>query len=149
MSAVVTNAQESVLIRVPGEVHFLSLIRSVITMLARTAGFPDMDVNKIELAVDEACSNVMEHAYGQAGPKLAIELTVRWDPGRFIVDIVDQGVPFDFSSHVSPKFPDHWLEGESRGAGIFLIRSCVDETHYDIQPGQANRLRLVKRIQPP
>jgi serine/threonine-protein kinase RsbW len=148
MSSVVADTRSNVQIRVPGEVRFLALIRSVITMLARTAGFPDMDVDKIELAVDEACSNVMEHAYRQACPKPAVELEVRWEPGRFVVDIVDQGTPFDFSNYVPPKFPDHWLGGRTRGAGLFLIRSCMDETQYESEPGRANRLRLVKLLQP-
>ena len=148
MSPAVADTRENVQIRVPGELRFLALIRSVITMLARTAGFPDVDVDKIELAVDEACSNVMEHAYRKACPKPAIELEVRWEPGRFIVDIVDQGEPFDFSNYVAPKFPEHWMGENSRGAGLFLIRSCMDETQYDSQPGRTNRLRLVKLLQP-
>ncbi|MBP7829531.1 MAG: ATP-binding protein [Kiritimatiellae bacterium] len=142
------DSAENVQIRVPGEARFLGLIRSVITMLARTAGFPDVDVDKIELAVDEACSNVMEHAYGDAAPKPALELEIRWEPGRFTVDIVDQGEPFDFAKYVAPRFPDHWVDGECRGAGLYLIRSCMDETQYESQPGHANRLRLVKLLQP-
>ncbi|HOW98683.1 MAG TPA: ATP-binding protein [Kiritimatiellia bacterium] len=148
MNKTMASSAENVQIRVPGEARFLALIRSVTTMLARNAGFPDVDVDKIELAVDEACSNVVEHAYRKASPKPAIELEIRWEPGRFIVDIVDRGIPFDFAKHVTPKFPDHWISGECRGAGLFLIRSCMDETEYESQPGQANRLRLVKRLQP-
>lgn len=135
-------------VRVPGEFRFLALIRSVVTMLARTAGFPEVDVDKIELAVDEACSNVIEHAYRNADPKPAIELEVQWEPSRFTVDIVDQGTPFDYTRYTPPKFPDHWLSGAVRGAGLYLIRSCMDETEYQTGPGPRNRLRLVKRLQP-
>lgn len=139
---------ENVQVRVPGELRFLALIRSVVTMLARTAGFPEVDVDKIELAVDEACTNIMEHAYRLACPKPAIELEVHWGPGQFTVDIVDQGTPFDVTKVVPPKFPDHWLSGSTRGAGLYLIRSCMDETHYESVPGRTNRLRLIKRLQP-
>jgi len=140
--------QEHVHIEVPGEPRFLALIRSVMTMLAHAAGFPDSDVDKIELAVDEACANVMEHAYRNACPKPSVELDIRWSPGRFVVDILDVGIPFDFSTYVPPKFPDHWLEGSTRGAGLYLIKACMDETEYEPRRGRINRLRLVKHLQP-
>lgn len=140
--------QEGVTLRIPGETRYLALVRMVVTELARTAGVPDFEVDKIEIAVDEACTNVMDHAYRNASPKPPINVDIQLGPGQFVVDVIDQGTPFDYNAYVPPKFPDHWLNGRTRGVGLYIIRKCMDEARYDQLPGKTNRLRLIKRFQP-
>jgi len=135
-------------LNIPGEPQYLSLIRLVTTHLAETAGFAEEDVGKIEIAVDEACTNVIEHAYATLPPKPPIRLEIQATPDQFIVDIVDQGGSFDFDGYVAPKFPDHWNEGHTRGVGVYLIQKCMDEAFYMRLPDQRNRMRLVKRLRP-
>lgn len=144
----ITARQEGVALRIPGETRYLALVRMVVTELARTAGFPDFEVDKIEIAVDEACANVMDHAYRNASPKPPIDLDIQFATGRFVVDVIDHGTPFDYSSYVPPKFPDHWINGQTRGVGLYIIRKCMDEALYDQLPDKANRLRLIKRLEP-
>lgn len=137
---------DSVRFRIPGESRFLFLVRTVVTSLARAAHLPGDEVDKVEIAVDEACTNVLDHAYRNVSPKPAIDLEIHISEGQFIVDVIDYGKPFDFKAYVPPRFPDHWMEGQTRGVGLYLIRQCMDETIYDQLPGNANRFRLIKNI---
>jgi anti-sigma regulatory factor (Ser/Thr protein kinase) len=65
---------------------------------------------------------------------------------RFVIDIVDEGEPFDYESYSPPTFPEHWMKGNTRGVGIYLIRQCMDEVSYESIPDRRNRLHLVKHL---
>ncbi|OGV43575.1 MAG: hypothetical protein A2X46_08035 [Lentisphaerae bacterium GWF2_57_35] len=134
---------------VPGDAQSLSLIRLLMTHLAETAGFAEEDIGKIEIAVDEACTNVIEHAYAAISPKPSIRLEVESNAEQLRVDIVDQGQSFDYNSYIPPKFPDHWNEGHKRGVGLYLIRKCMDDSSYTRLPDRSNRLRLIKKLSKP
>src|SRR3989304_5621483 len=82
-------------LRVPGRFESLAEIADFIARVARDAGFDEDDDFRVQMAVDEACSNVVEHAYGpnRAGD---IVLSCRVDGnGDLRVDIYDQGRPFN------------------------------------------------------
>ena len=140
-----SSLRDAVRLRVPAEVRYLSLIRSVVETLARGADIEDEDVYKIELAVDEACTNVIEHAYRSTAPKPPLELEIRLAPEQMVVDILDQGQSFDFDAYTAPVLPDHWLQGQTRGVGLYLIRKCMDDAKYE-RAGNANRLRMTKNL---
>jgi serine/threonine-protein kinase RsbW len=146
-----TAAQASVryALDVPGDTRSLSLIRNMAGHLALLAGFNDLDASKIEVAVDEACSNILEHGYRDKDPKPSIRLEFHLMPDAFVVEIFDCGAGFDFEAHASPSFPDHWNAGNVRGVGLYLIKECMDEVSYDrlgdCDPTPGNRLRLLKR----
>ena len=130
---------------VPGTATSLSVIRWVVTRLARASGLSPEQVDQLEMAVDEACANVVEHAYKELSQKPPLHILINNSPEAFTVDIVDQGKTFDFAGYQAPKFPDHWEEGNTRGVGLYIIQSCADDVHYDSLPNAGNRMRLVKR----
>ena len=142
------NAQESrvVQVTVPGETYSLALVRKIVTHIATTAGFQEPEVDKIEIAVDEACTNAMEHAYRKLSPKPHVEIHITSDPERMVIDVIDQGATFDFASYKPPCFPDHWDHGHTRGLGLYLIGQCMDSISYEQISGTENRLRLVKHV---
>lgn len=132
---------------VPGDVKSLALIRSVVTTFAIESGLPREEVDKVEVAVDEACTNVIEHGYGRLERRPPLHLQINSIEKEFIVDIVDQGPYFDFNNRVQHKFPDHWMKGsETRGAGLYLIMKCMDRVDYERLPDERNRMRLVKQL---
>lgn len=132
--------------QIPGDSRYLFLVRTVVTALARDAGLPEEEVDRIEIAVDEACTNVLDHAYRQHAPKPPIELQIDTTEAEFVVDVIDRGTAFDFAAYVPPQFPDHWMDGQTRGVGLYLIKQCMDEILYDRLPEDRNRFRLIKRI---
>ncbi|MBU0678815.1 MAG: ATP-binding protein [Verrucomicrobia bacterium] len=132
----------------PGEAKSLASVRWIIGNLAEKLGLTEEAANQVTLAVDEACSNVFEHSYGKLVTKPPVHIEISAENGQIIVDITDQGKGFDLESHRTPKFPDHWQQGHERGAGIYLIKQCVDELQYDHLPDNRNRLRLIKKVTP-
>src|SRR5260370_13559354 len=87
-------------LHVPSSTQNLSMIRDFVGSIGERAGFSESDVAKLELAVDEACANVIEHAYGS---DCTHEVTVKatLDAEAVQIDIVDTGCGFD------PNQSDH------------------------------------------
>jgi len=141
-----------VTLHLPCRYSYLRMIRkSVIDMSAR-AGLSEFKAAQLEMAVDEACANVIEHSYGgeasAAGnpnhPGLRINLMQCKD--RIVVEIFDRGAGFDFDAHRVVE-PDQYLESErQRGLGMYIIRRFVDDVTYERATSSGNCLRLTKLI---
>jgi serine/threonine-protein kinase RsbW len=101
----------------------------------------DMVTYNVELAVYEACTNIVEHAYGKAGGRIEVTVTLASLPNRLIVDLVDFGVGFDLAA-----IPDPDLDvPKVHGYGLFLVRELMDEVIYHPEAGQ-NHWRLIKDL---
>ena len=131
---------------VPGRFEHLTEIAAFVTQAAREAGLNDDEVFHVEMAVDEACSNVIEHAYStQAGN---IDLACSCPAaGQFEVVIRDSGQPFDPAKAPVPNLGtlaelDDLNEG---GLGLYFMRKLMDEVRFEYIPGQGNRLTMLKR----
>lgn len=112
------------------------------------AGYSNVPLGDIELAVVEACANVVKHAYRSTPPDQGrIDISVTAQPDRFEVCVTDWGEPFEPPQGRVPR-PDierMVIEGQRGGMGIFFMQSLMDEVTWDIQPGQQNQVRMVKR----
>ena len=82
------------MLQVPSSTENLALIREFVSSAAGQAGFDEKDIGKLELAVDEACANVIEHAYGHDVSKEVV-VRVRLDDEFLKIDIEDTGNGFD------------------------------------------------------
>jgi serine/threonine-protein kinase RsbW len=133
----------------PGDAASLAQIRWVVTRLAHAAGLDTESVDRIEMAVDEACTNVLDHAYKLRKPKPPLHIEISSSAEQFMVDVLDDGEGIDFASYTEPKFPDHWEEGNVRGVGLYLIQKLMDEVHYEQLPNRFNRMRLIKHVNKP
>ena len=142
------SQQVPICLRIPGEAQYLFLVRAVVTAIARDAGMPEIEVDKMEVAVDEACTNVLDHAYRNTNPKPPVDLEIHVSEDRLVVDVIDYGQPFDFSRYSPPRFPDHWLDGQTRGVGLYLIHQCIEKVSYERLSNSKNRLRLIKLRKP-
>jgi serine/threonine-protein kinase RsbW len=139
-------------IAAPGDGSYLAYLRSLVGDLARRIGFSESEIAKIEMAVDEACSNVLEHAYApdkqwlwrHREPELRME--VRTEAGRLVIEINDHGQSFDFDRY-RPTDIDRRLKQMSRGGyGIHIMRQFMDEVQYSSNNQTGNTLRLVKYL---
>ncbi|NCD32996.1 MAG: ATP-binding protein [Spartobacteria bacterium] len=132
---------------VPGDLKSLSLIRMVVKEVGLKIGIHPDYIDKIEVAVDEACTNVIEHGYDGMEPHPPVEIHMNCDGRQFVVDIVDSGPAFNFDRSVRHEFPDHWLNtDQTRGAGLYLMFCMMDDIDYQRLPDLRNRMRLVKKI---
>jgi serine/threonine-protein kinase RsbW len=132
-------------LHVPSSTENLALIREFVSSVATQAGLDEKDIAKLELAVDEACTNVIEHAYGHDSTK---EVTVRAivDDENLNIHVVDTGRGFDPAAVPQPDLQSLISERRTGGLGLRVIKSLMDEVHYEIIPGIKNELHMTKRI---
>ena len=130
-------------LRIPSQTDNLELIRTFVAGVARKVGFGDDDVNKIELSVDEACTNVIEHAYHR-DERQNIDIAIQIDYKKFTVVVTDRGNTFNFKDIRLPDMDSYLAELRVGGLGIYLIKSLMDEVEYLSEPGKKNEVRMVK-----
>ena len=139
-------------IHAPGDGSYLSHIRQLVTDLARQVGFSEEEVAKIEMAVDEACSNVLEHAYApnkqwhwqHREPEL--RMAIRIQDGRLVIEINDHGQRFDFANYRPADLDDSLRQMRPGGYGVVIMRNFMDEVQYSSNNETGNTLRLVKYL---
>lgn len=113
---------------------------------AQDAGFDTREAHRVELALDEACSNVVDHAYrGAAG---SIQLTAQIEPSQKITfELVDQGQSFNPDAIFSPTQEAALDERAVGGLGLFIIRETMDEVRFEFDvPNVGNRLTMTKLV---
>ena len=137
------------LLHVPSSTDNLAMIRDFVSKVGEKAGFDENEVMKLSLAVDEACANVIEHAYGDVPIKGQVRVRVTFDADEVVIEVADTGKGFDPSQLPVKDVEQLVRERRSGGLGWRLIRSVMDEVHYQMVPGEKNELRMVKKIRKP
>jgi len=132
-------------LNVPSSTENLAMIRDFVSNIGCQAGFTEAEVARLALAVDEACANVIEHAYLQ---EVTHEVTVRAvvDDDALRFEIVDNGRHFD-PAIIQPQDVEELIrQRKSGGLGLRLIRTIMDDVQYRIIPGEKNELRMTKKL---
>jgi serine/threonine-protein kinase RsbW len=141
-----------VTLHLPCRYSYLRMIRQSVTDMSARAGLSEFQAAQLEMAVDEACANVIEHSYGgEAGaannpdhPGLRINLMQCKD--RVVVEIFDRGAGFEFDNQKVVQ-PSEYLENQrQRGLGMFIIQKFVDDVQYERGTSSGNCLRLTKLL---
>ncbi len=122
----------------------LEKICDFVTECAKNAGLNETEVYAVQLAVDEASTNIIEHGYGQECPS-RIDITCEPLEDGVKVVIYDDAAPFDPSSIPEPEINVSLEEVKPRGLGIFLMRKMMDEVCYESNPSNGNTLTMIKR----
>lgn len=120
----------------------IPVITQFVAEAARAALLDEDSVFHCQMAVDEACTNVIEHAYGENNPG-NIEVTCVVEPGRCTIRLVDQGIPFDPTSVPSPQPTADLDTIRPGGIGLHLMRQLMDEVRFEFT-GEGNTLTMVK-----
>ena len=132
-------------LQVPSSTENLALIREFVTTVGLQAGISEADIGKIELAVDEACANVIEHAYGHDASKEVV-ISANIDDDAITFNIRDTGKGFDPTKIAQEDLQKLIQARKDGGLGMRLIKKLMDEVQYEIVPGQKNELRMIKRL---
>ncbi len=132
---------------IPGVLNKVPVACDFVVQAAEAAGLDERSVYYCQMAVDEWCTNIIEHGYGEhIGPKddePRIEITCVSGPNTLTITISDNSTPFD-PTQLSDEEPSQLLdEREPGGLGWFFIRRIMDEVHYEFRDGQ-NHLTMVK-----
>ncbi len=116
----------------------LSPFRKELRQILNDAGWEKKTVEEVLLAVDEALTNVIRHAYqGTAGK---IRVLVRASPEKIEIMLEDHGRKFDPTQVPPPELPRE----KPGGLGVHFIRTIMDQMIYDDHDPKINRLRLIK-----
>jgi serine/threonine-protein kinase RsbW len=129
-------------LKFPARFEYLDEIREFVGQRAHAAGFPDKDVYSIQLAADEAASNIIEHAY-DGYPDASFEVSCVYENNRLIITMLDHGKSFDLTRVVKPDLKADLSKRKIGGLGIYLMRKLMDEVRYEVTVS-GNLLTLVK-----
>lgn len=132
-------------LKFPSSTENLALVREFVSGIGRQSKMSEADIAQLELAVDEACANVIEHAYGHDVSKEVIIRAV-FDDEKVRISVIDTGCGFDPTKVELPSLEQLVSQRKSGGLGIRLIRSLMDDVSYEIIPGQKNELHMTKKI---
>jgi len=124
--------------------EFLDEMREFVGGIAREHGFNDKAVYNIQLATDEAASNIIEHAYEGVNDGV-IELSCGMESKGLKIILVDHGDSFDPSGVPMPDLKADLSDRKIGGLGIFLMRKLMDEVHYESNSNKSNTLTMLKR----
>ena len=139
-----TNKIKNYKLKIPSDTENLEIIRNFIAGIARKVGFRKDDIHKIELAVDEACTNVIQHAYKNQ-KKQSIDIAIKLNFKKFSIIITDKGEGFDFQEIDIPDMEEYLAELRVGGLGIYLMKTLMDEVDYKKANGK-NQVRMVKYL---
>jgi len=123
----------------------LKSIRDFIKYEALDAGFADEAANKIILAVDEACTNIIKHAYKYSIEGL-INISVLNENNKFVVSIIDNGGHFNPNEVPEPDVKEYHKQRKPGGLGMFLMKKLMDEVIYNNLSDNRNQVVLVKNL---
>ncbi len=129
-------------LQIDGQPENLARIGNWIMESARACGLNEDDAFRVQLAVDEACTNVIEHAYeGQGGP---IELSCRREGPEVRVTIHDWGRPFDPTTIQPPDLGAPLKDRQIGGLGLHFMHVLMDRVQFTFDAVKGNVLTMVK-----
>ena len=133
---VTQEEQQIARITVVAKVEFLPAVIGFVRDVSTKLGLAGRDVERLELVVEEACMNVIEHAF-DPDEQGAFDVIILRKPGQVVVAVEDQGLPFDFR-----KFE----AGQESGLGVMLMKAFADEIHFLNAGRRGKRVELIKNL---
>ena len=146
MRAFDDDRARTVRLRIPAKAEFIGLGRLALSGLVRLHEEPLSDevVADLKLALTEACTNAVRHAYD--GGEGTVEITYELHPDRLVVEVADDGDGFDLDPAPAAAGDDELVEG---GLGIAIIRALADELVISGREQGGSTLRFVKHLPVP
>ncbi len=123
----------------------LERIREFIKSVSAQSGFSDDVIDKISLAVDEACTNIIKHAYKNS-PNGDIVINAKLFDNKLTVSITDFGLDFNPDSVPVPDIKKYYQQHKVGGLGIYLMKKLMDEVKYNPSVDNKNQVVLVKYL---
>jgi serine/threonine-protein kinase RsbW len=133
---------------IAGVLEQIPLACDFVADIARNAGLDERGIYHCQLAIDEACTNIIEHGYGLNGADRVIQLICRVDSQYLTITILDNSSAFNPLDRPDPDPRKPLEERATGGWGIYFIKKLMDAVSYT-REGHVNRLRMVKRLDVP
>jgi serine/threonine-protein kinase RsbW len=142
MTAIDSDGGRTIALRIPAKAEYITLCRLALTGLGQLRGIGEDTMADLKLALTEAVSNSVRHAYGPDGEG-SVDVRYELRPDRLGIEVVDDGEGFDPARESEPV-GEELSEG---GLGIAIIKSIADEFELRSSPGvRGSTLRFVKNL---
>lgn len=125
-------------ITLPARFSSLNQVRNFVVQAAKDCGFQQGAVDSVELAVDEAFSNIIEHSYGGESQE-KIECSCREKRDRLVIILKDCGKPFDPTIIPDPDLTADLNERKIGGLGMFFMDQLMDDISYEFTTGPGGK----------
>jgi anti-sigma regulatory factor (Ser/Thr protein kinase) len=135
-------------VQTPGDMSYLYRIREFIAGIAIESGLAQQDIDNIELAVDEACTNVIEHGYDPDEQNKDITIRMEINTSKLVLKIIDHARPFNIVGYSPADIHQLQEERKDGGLGIRLIKRIMDTIDYRTSADGQNELIMTKYFQP-
>ncbi|HET8606992.1 MAG TPA: ATP-binding protein [Gaiellaceae bacterium] len=135
------TAGRSVRLTIPAKAEYITLGRLALTALARLHDLPEDTLGDLKLALTEACTNSVRHAYGER--EGMVEIVYELHADRLVVEVSDEGPGFTAPETGPLDEQEDLSEG---GLGIAIIRALTDDFSLAGGDGVGSRLRFVKLL---
>jgi serine/threonine-protein kinase RsbW len=130
-------------ITVPGRYENLVKLSEFVRQAAQEAGLDGFAVYSVETAVEEACSNIIDHAYGGEGNG-EIECCCTVEDTGLTIQLRDNGKPFNPDLIRDPNTSAPLKQRQSHGLGLFIMRKWMDDVRFEFTRESGNVLTMVK-----
>jgi serine/threonine-protein kinase RsbW len=130
---------------IPADAKWLTVVRLAISGVASRLGASYEDVDDLKVAVSEACTNAIDHAFrGVAPERQTICVLCHPGDGEVRVEVADEGCGFD--PQQAPTAPEEAEADRQGGLGLYLIGKLMDSMEVVSRPGGGTRVVMVKRF---
>lgn len=138
------SLDQAIRLTFPAKAEYVSLARLALTGLSRLRALDPETLADLKLAITEAASNSVRHAYNDGSG--TVEILYDLQPDRLVIEVSDDGEGFDYDRPPAAEdLEDDLTEG---GLGIAIIRTIADEFELGRGPGgRGSRLRFAKRLE--
>lgn len=131
----------TVRLTIPARAEYITLCRLALTGIARLRELSDELLADLKLALTEAASNSVRHAYGDEDAGV-VDISYQLFSDRLVIEVRDEGEGFD-----PAEAEGNAAELSEGGLGIAIIRAIADEVEFGAQPGgKGSRLRFEKAL---
>ncbi len=135
----------SISLNVPNNLDCIPIVQDCIAGVSRMMGFKEDEINKIQIGVEEAVTNVITHAF-DPGEEASYEVVCQSVPLGLKIIVRDKGLPFD-PKQIPEYKPDAMREKMSdAGLGVYLMKQCLDEVSFHNLGPDGMETHLVKYL---
>lgn len=142
------STQMTIELKCPVNTRVLRHIRCFIVQIVKEAGFDDKEVTQIEMSVDEACSNIVEHAYCEEkdtsqGKKIYLEIEMMRDRVKISVGDTGKGM-LPQHIHREHNLQEYIISHKYRGLGTYIITNFMDDVLFHTENGRGTTIEMIK-----
>ncbi|MDD4985911.1 MAG: ATP-binding protein [Dehalococcoidales bacterium] len=131
-------------LEIDSRVENLPVVADFVEKVLERFGADPASIYRVQLAVDEACTNVMKHAYGEKTGLIRLGMELIGD--SLVVTVNDRGRPFDPDAIPPPDLDADLEKRRIGGLGIYFMKKLMDEVSYSFDSVAGNRLTMRKSI---